>query len=772
MAQDMLKHAIDTLIYGNNATPFEILGIHTCGEDGDDVIIRTFQPFAQAVVAIEKPSGIPHPMRQVHEAGLFETRIAQAKPFAYRLRMTDDKGHEWETDDPYRFKPSIPDFDAHVFAEGTGYRSYSFMGAHLETREGVSGVNFCIWAPNALRVSITGAFNRWSGLHTPMQKRDDSGLWSLFVPGLQTGDLYKFEVKGPCDFIMQKADPYAFAAEIRPQTASQVWDPTGYTWQDGAWLKKRADTDWLKKPISVYEAHLGSWRRVPEENNRWLTYREMAEQLVPYVKEMGFTHIELMPVTEHPFDGSWGYQSIGYFAPTSRFGTPDDLKFFIDECHRYDIGVILDWVPAHFPKDGHGLGYFDGTHLYEHADPRKGEHMDWGTLIFNYGRNEVRAFLLSSAIFWAEVYHIDGIRVDAVASMLYLNYSREEGQWIPNEYGGNENLEAVSFLKKFNELVHQEFPGFLTFAEESTAWPMVSRPTYLGGLGFDLKWNMGWMNDMLEYIEKEAVFRKYHHNSITFSLLYAFTENFILPFSHDEVVHGKRSMLDKMPGDLWQKFANLRCLYTYMYAHPGKKLLFMGDEIGQWNEWDCHHSLQWDLLQHDAHRKLKQCVQDLNKVYLENPALYEVDFNWEGFQWIDFHDADQSVISFVRRAEQPEDSVICVFNFTPVPREGYRVGVPLKRMYEQIFNSDSEYYGGSNLGNVEVPADPIPWQDQEQSILLTVPPLAGIIMKPVKLPAAIKAIRKPIKETTPEKAPDTAPEPAKNGKNKPKNKKK
>jgi 1,4-alpha-glucan branching enzyme len=731
MQNDKLtQHIINTLVYGNNAQPMDFLGIHTCGNKQQDVVIRTYQPHAQAVAAIEQPSGTPHPMRQVHEAGIFETLVADTRPFAYRLRMTDHHGHEWESDDPYRFPLQFSDFDMHVFSEGSGYRAYKYMGAHVKTVEGCPGVLFCVWAPNALRVSVIGAFNHWHGLSHPMQKRGDNGLWELFIPGLQKGDLYKFELKGPNDYVVQKSDPYAFAGELRPKTASMVWENRDYNWQDAAWMDHRQQTDWFTQPMSVYEVHPGSWQRVPEEDNRWLTYHEMAEKLVPYVKEMGFTHIELLPITEHPFDGSWGYQSIGYYAPTSRFGSPDELKHFIDVCHQAHIGVILDWVPAHFPKDGHGLSFFDGTHLYEHADPRRGEHTDWGTLIFNYGRNEVRTFLLSSAMFWADEYHIDGIRVDAVASMLYLDYSRKDGEWIPNQYGGNENLEAVDFIRRFNELIHGEYPGFLTFAEESTAWPMVSRPTYLGGLGFDLKWNMGWMNDTLEYISKEPVFRKYHHNNITFSLLYAFNENFILPFSHDEVVHGKRSMLDKMPGDLWQKFANLRLLYAFMFAHPGKKLLFMGAEIGQWNEWDCHQSLPWDLLQHDFHGRLRKCLMDLNRVYRKTPALYQVDFSWEGFEWVDFHDAEQSVVTFVRKGGKKKDIVLCAFNFTPVPREGYRVGVPVKGLYEQIFNSDSEYYGGSNMGNVRVPADPIPWQHCKQSVLLTLPPLGAVYMQP------------------------------------------
>jgi 1,4-alpha-glucan branching enzyme len=518
---------------------------------------------------------------------------------------------------------------------------------------------------------------------------------------------------------------------LRPNSASRVWDVRRYAWNDAAWLDRRRQTNWLEQPISVYEVHLGSWRRVPEAGNRWLTYRELADELVPYVQEMGFTHIELLPVCEHPFDGSWGYQTVGYYAPTSRHGMPDDFAAFVDRCHQAGIGVLLDWVPAHFPRDDHGLGYFDGTHLYEHSDPRKGQHCDWGTLIFNYGRNEVRAFLLSNALYWADVFHIDGLRVDAVASMLYLDYSRKEGEWIPNQFGGRENLEAVDFLKRFNEIVHAEYPGFLTFAEESTAWPMVSRPTYLGGLGFDFKWNMGWMHDILEYFSKDPIFRKYHHNHITFSLLYAFTENFILPFSHDEVTHGKGSMLGKMPGDDWQKFATLRLLYAFMFAHPGKNLLFMGSEFGQWSEWDHDQSISWDLLQYEPHYKLHALVRELNHLNNRLPALHQVDFSWEGFQWIDFHDTQQSVVSFLRRGRTPADALVCVFNFTPTPREGYRIGVPGPAPLEVVLNTDADVFGGSNVGHVPlVRTEPTPWQGQPCSVVLTLPPLGALYLRP------------------------------------------
>jgi 1,4-alpha-glucan branching enzyme len=560
----------------------------------------------------------------------------------------------------------------------------------------------------------------------------NSGVWELFVPGVKEGDQYKFEIKGQQGFWAQKADPYAFAAEVRPRTASVVFDLGRYQWNDAAWIDQRTQTKWHEKPVSVYEVHLGSWKRNVEQGNRWLTYRELAEQLIPYVKEMGYTHIELMPIAEHPFDGSWGYQTGGYFAPTSRFGSPDDFRFFVDRCHQAGLGVILDWVPAHFPKDAHGLGYFDGTHLYEHADPRKGEHMDWGTLIFNYGRNEVSGFLLSNAIFWAHEYHIDGLRVDAVASMLYLDYSREAGQWVPNCYGGRENLEAIEFLKHFNSMVHAECPGFLTFAEESTAFPQVSHPVDLGGLGFDFKWNMGWMNDTLKYFSKDPVHRKYHQGDLTFSMIYAFTENFILPFSHDEVVHGKASLLDKMPGDFWQKFANQRLLFAYMFAHPGKKLLFMGCEIGQWREWDATTSLDWNLLAYDPHRKLKALVAKLNGLYTGEAALYDIESSWEGFDWIDFHDAQSSVVSFLRKGRDPQEIIVCILNLTPTPRPGYRIGLPEAGDWKVILNTDASVYGGSNAGPKEADvydAHHLPWHGKGFSIQLDLPPLGALMLK-------------------------------------------
>ncbi len=728
------QSVMDAIAGGYYSTPFDVLGIHAVPIAGKPALaVRTFQPQAARVEVVR--GGSRREMRRVHPEGLFEAVFpGESEFFSYRLLVTLPDGLRYEIDDPYRFPPVLSDFDLHLLGEGNHFRLYRKLGAHLIEHHGVRGVSFAVWAPNAERVSVIGAFNQWDGRRHPMRPRGGSGLWEIFIPELQQGELYKFEIKTRyMGYMAVKSDPCAFFAEMRPKTASVVWDLNRYHWRDHEWMLQRRHRQNLDAPIAIYEVQLGSWKRLPdpEHGQRWLTYRELAEQLVPYVKQMGYTHIELMPITEYPYDGSWGYQTTGYFAPTSRYGTPDDFRHFIDTAHQAGLGVILDWVPSHFPKDGHGLSFFDGTHLYEHADLRKGEHQDWGSLIYNYGRNEVRAFLLSSALFWLYHYHIDGLRVDAVASMLYLDYSRKEGEWIPNEFGGRENLEAVSFLKRFNELTHHEYPDVLTFAEESTAWPAVSRPTYLGGLGFDLKWNMGWMNDTLEYISKDPIHRRYHQNNLTFSLLYAFTENFVLPLSHDEVVHGKGALLSKMPGDYWQKFANLRLLYGYMYAHPGKKLLFMGGEIGQWNEWNAHAEIEWLLLYFDSHRQIQEYVKALNHLYVAQPALHQVDFSWEGFQWIDFHDVDNSIVSFFRRARDPNDLVVVLANFTPVPREGYRVGVPKPGFYREILNSDAACFGGSNLGNRGgLPSDPLPWQGQPHSILVTVPPLAVVYFKP------------------------------------------
>ena len=625
----------------------------------------------------------------------------------------------------------LSDFDQYLMGEGSHERLYEKMGSHLVEMEGKRGVHFAVWAPNARQVYLMGDFNSWHDESHPLTS-SNSGIWTLFVPELVENTVYKYRVLSQSGESFEKADPYGFAMELRPSTASVVADINRYKWSDGDWINRRAEKQTLDRPISIYEVHLSSWRKVPDEKwgSRYLTYRELAEELIPYVVKMGFTHIELLPIAEHPFDASWGYQVLGFYAPTSRFGTPEDLMYFIDQCHQHQLGVILDWVPAHFPKDGAGLNFFDGTHLYAHTDPRQGEHQDWGTMIFNYGRNEVRAFLVSNALFWLDKYHFDGLRVDAVASMLYLDYSREEGQWLPNQYGGRENLEAISFLRKMNEVVHGVFPGVLTMAEESTAWPMVSRPTYTGGLGFSLKWNMGWMHDTLGYMSKDPIHRKYHQNDMTFGLLYAFNENFILPLSHDEVVHGKGSLLSKMAGDEWQKFANLRAFYGFMWAHPGKKLLFMGSEFGQWQEWNFETSLEWDVLDAPNHHGVQHFVQDLNQLYQKEPALHENDFEQSGFEWIDASDTENSVLSFIRKAESSDEFLIIVSNFTPVPWDAYRIGVPRQGYYKEIFNSDSDNYWGSNMGNQGGQAtESIPMHGYPQSLSLILPPLATIMLK-------------------------------------------
>ncbi len=625
----------------------------------------------------------------------------------------------------------LSDYDLHLFAEGSHDRIYDRLGAHVREVNGISGTNFSVWAPNAREVHVLGDFNDWRWGSTPLASRGSTGIWEAFVPKVAKGALYKYGIQSQYQgYRTEKSDPYASACELRPRTASKVWPLDGYTWKDAEWMSKRVSHNGLKSPISIYELHLGSWVRVPQEGNRWLTYKELADKLSAYVTKMGFTHVELLPIAEHPFDGSWGYQALGYFAPTSRYGSPQDFMAFVDTLHRNGIGVILDWVPAHFPTDAHGLAYFDGTNLYEHADPRKGQHQDWGTLIFNYGRREVSNFLISNALFWLDKYHIDGLRVDAVASMLYLDYSRKEGEWVANEYGGRENLEAMSFLRRLNERVYSSYPDSIMIAEESTAWPMVSRPTYIGGLGFGLKWDMGWMHDTLNYITKPPIHRKYHQNDLTFRMLYAFTENFILPLSHDEVVHGKGSLLSKMPGDDWQRFANLRMLFGYMYTQPGKKLLFMGCEFGQWQEWNHDESLQWHLLEEPFHAGIQRWVHDLNRVYREQSALHQRDVDSAGFGWVDCCDADQSTLSYIRFGDDRSQPILVVCNFTPVPRHEYRVGVPEPGYWEELANSDAAHYGGGNIGNFGgAMAQPISMHGYQQSLSLTLPPLGVILIK-------------------------------------------
>jgi 1,4-alpha-glucan branching enzyme len=723
---------IRRIIRGEHSDPFHILGAHPVEVEGNPALaIRAFLPDTAETWVKRNADQVP--LRRIHPEGFFEALFpGESQAFPYRLRARSTTGHEWEFDDPYRFPPVLTDFDLHLLSEGTHYDAYEKLGAHVREIEGVGGVVFDVWAPNAQRVSVVGDFNHWDGRRHPMRVRGSSGIWEIFLPGLGEGEVYKFEIKSrESGSLVLKADPFAFYSELRPKTASIVHDIHRYQWHDEAWMAERAERQSLSSPISTYEVHLGSWLRASERGNQMLNYRELAERLVEYAKKLGFTHLELLPVMEHPLDESWGYQTTGYFAPTSRHGTPEDFMYFVDYCHQHGMGVILDWVPAHFPGDAHGLAHFDGSFLYDHADPRRGEHQDWGTRVFNYARTEVRSFLWNSALFWLDKYHADGLRVDAVASMLYLDYSRKPGEWVPNRYGGNEDLEAIDFVKRFNEIVHQEHPGVLTIAEESTAWPGVSRPTYLGGLGFSLKWNMGWMHDTLLYFSKDPVHRRFHHNNLTFSLLYAFTENFVLVLSHDEVVHGKRSLLSKMPGDTWRQFANLRALYAFLYAHPGKKLLFMGGEFGQWIEWKANQSLDWNLLDFEPHRKVQRLVADLNRLYRAEPALHEVDFEHSGFEWVDFHDADQSVIIFLRRARSHEEHVVVACNFTPVPRFGYRVGVPEARVYRELLNTDGSEYGGSGITNGPgAQAIDQPWHNQPYSLELTLPPLGVSILKP------------------------------------------
>ncbi len=723
------REDIAALVGGDHGNPFAVLGPHA-GPAG--VEVRAFLPGALGV-AIVTEGAPPRPMARVHGDGFWEGALPVPAP-RYRLRVDYPLGHTVEIEDPYRFPPTLSDFDLHLLGEGTHYRLYDRLGAHPVTLDGVAGMRFAVWAPNARRVSVVGDWNDWDGRRHPMRLHPGNGVWELFLPGIAEGARYKFEVHARSgEPLALKADPLAFAFEPdTPRTAAVVCDLAGHSWRDADWMGERKHTPWVERPMSVYEVHLGSWRRVPGEGDRFLTYREAAEQLADYAADLGFTHVELLPVTEHPFYGSWGYQTIGYYAPTRRYGTPKDFMGFVDHLHRRGIGVIVDWVPAHFPKDAHGLSYFDGTHLYEHADPLLREHPDWGTRVFNLGRREVANFLIANALFWLERYHVDGLRVDAVASLLYRDYSRRPGEWIPNEHGGREDLDAIAFLRRLNEVLYASHPGALTIAEESTAWPMVSRPTWLGGLGFGFKWNMGWMHDMLEYLRNEPVHRKFHHNQVTFGLLYAWSENFVLPLSHDEVVHGKGSLLGKMPGDEWQRFANLRLLYGLQWAYPGKKLLFMGGEIAQRAEWDHDRSLDWHLLgMGPHHRGVQSLVRDLNRLYRATPALWELDAAPEGFQWMDCDDAEQSVVSFCRFSRERRSVALCVVNFTPVPRDGYRVGVPRPGFYREALNTDSRFYGGSDLGNGGgVASEPVSWHGQPYSVSLRLPPLSAVWLIP------------------------------------------
>ncbi|MBY0473789.1 MAG: 1,4-alpha-glucan branching protein GlgB [Nitrosomonas sp.] len=724
------NYLLHALLNAKLHDPYAYLGLH---REHNQVLVRVFRAF-DAQVWIKTSIGY-EPMQCVHPEGVFEWRGESMPTMPYRLRIEgkDSKHAVYEAYDPYAFMPQISDHDLYLFNQGKLWQAYRMLGTQPAKNAGVDGMRFAVWAPNAERVSVVGDFNRWDGRIHPMKVHHASGVWELFIPELPSNIHYKFEIRNrDSGEILVKTDPFAQQYELRPNTAALIPVHNAYHWQDTTWMSRRSDWDWLHAPLNILEIHAGSWKRHPD--GRFYTYRELATHLLPYVAEMGYTHIELMPVSEHPLDESWGYQTTGYFAVTSRFGSPDDFRFFVDTCHQAGIGVILDWVPAHFPQDTFALARFDGTALYEHEDPRLGFHQDWGTYIFNYGRNEVKSFLLSSAHYWLSEFHLDGLRVDAVASMLYLDYSRKDGEWLPNRYGGRENLEAIDFIRELNIMVHGEFPGALTLAEESTAWPGVSRPTYVGGLGFSMKWNMGWMHDTLSYMQQNPIHRRYHHEQLTFSQLYAYTENFVLPFSHDEVVHGKGSLWSKMPGDSWQKFANVRLLLVYQMTCPGKKLNFMGNEFAQQREWRVSHELDWYLLEQQPHAGVQAAVRDLNHCYQNTPALHQLDFTAEGFHWIDCQDADQSIIAYLRRAID-ETFVLIILNFTPVPRTGYRIGVPAAGAYQEIFNSDSTYYGGSNVGNLgNIDSTPIPWMGFANSMAITLPPLAGVIFSWKELP--------------------------------------
>ena len=723
-----MNKELERIQQGKHHDPFQVLGLQY--DTKNNPLVRIFLPYAEKVELM----GIGD-MQRVPDSDFFELALSDKKQVAKYLSTHgklrwQQKGVDTlrETIPAYSFEPQIAEIDMHLFSEGKHHHAYRFLGAHLKTIDGIEGCLFSLWAPNLQRVSVVGDFNQWDGRCHPMRSRGGSGIWELFIPSLEVNDSYKYELLTQQGDLLVKTDPYAQSMALRPGTTSHIAGNNQYQWQDTSWLEKRAEFDWQHQPISVYELHAGSWQR--SDSNGFLNWRDLAKRLIPYIIELGYTHIELMPIAEHPLDMSWGYQVTGFFAPTARFGTPDDFRYFVDQCHQQNLGVFIDWVPAHFPKDAFALARFNGDALYEHADPRQGEHQDWGTLIFNYARNEVRNFLITNAVYWLDEFHIDGLRVDAVASMLYLDYSRNDGEWLPNAYGGRENLDAMNFLREMNTTVHGLHAGVLTMAEESTAWPMVSRPVELGGLGFSMKWNMGWMNDNLSYIENDPVHRQYHHDQLTFSQLYSYSENFMLPLSHDEVVHGKNSLINKMPGDHWQKFANLRLFYAWQYAHPGKKLLFMGCEIAQWEEWNETRSLDWALLATDTHQGIKKVISDLNTLYKNESALHQLDFSSEGFQWIDCHDSSQSVLSFLRWNKDRSEHVVCILNFTPLVRENYRLGVPASNNYQEILNTDSEYYAGSNCGNSnQIITEGTAWSGFDYSINIILPPLGALFLK-------------------------------------------
>ena len=725
------------VIQGDHYDPFAVLGVHQLNVSA--LVIRTFQPHADSVDLLFEGKEIE--MKKIDAAGLYEVQVNRNSlvdqdlhPFSYQFRITYKDGTVHTRNDPYRFLPQLDKKDSYLFNFGTNYQLYEHLGSHLTVVNDVRGTVFRVWAPSAKRVSVIGHFNGWDGRIHALRSLGNSGIWELFLPGIEENELYKFEIKTQKDDILVKSDPFQFYGEYRPNTSSIIRNLDGYEWGDHEWQGQKREVSPYDRPLSIYEMHPGSWQRDPAEPERFFSFRELAAKAIPHIKQLGFTHVELLPVMEHPLDESWGYQVTGPFSLSSRYGTPEDFMYFVDQCHQNDIGVILDWVPAHFPKDQHSLAHFDGTALFEHEDPRKGAHPEWGTFIYNYGRKEVSNYLISNALFWLDKYHIDGLRVDAVSSMLYLDYSRKDGEWEPNYYGGRENLEAIEFMRHLNSIVYEKFPNTLMIAEESTSYYGVSKPTNVGGLGFGFKWNMGWMNDTLSYFSKDPLYRRFHHNNLTFSLMYAFSENFILPLSHDEVVHGKCSLINKMPGDIWQKFANLRLLYTLMWCHPGKKLLFMGGEFGQFDEWYCKKSLDWHLLEENSlHAQLLHCIGELNRFYLDSPPLWENDFDHLGFQWLDFEDRENSIISFARFGKNQDDHILCVLNFTPQTLYEYKVGLVSDCSYEVVFCSDDRQYGGSGVTESGIYANIAePFAQAAHHTLLTVPPLAGLILRPTE----------------------------------------
>ncbi len=727
MPKSIHPDTLQALVTGEMGAPSSVLGRH---RQDAGVSIRALRPWAKRVTLVNESTDERISMKKCHDDGFFIAELDSTwadAPYRFEAYTVDGGSETWS--DPYIYPPLLSDYDIYLFSQGSHRDIYQKLGARQREINGVAGINFAVWAPNCYKVALVGDFNRWDERSHVLENNSESGIWEIFVPGLAEGARYKYKIRSHNQgYRGEKADPYGYWSELRPQTASIVYDIEQYEWDDSVWMTARAQSDPLSQPMNIYELHLGSWRR--KDKDEYLNYRELADELVPYLVDMGYTHLELLPVAEHPLDASWGYQVTGYFAPTSRYGAPADFMHLIDRCHQSDIAVILDWVPAHFPKDGHGLNYFDGTHLYSHEDPLQGEHPDWGTMIFNYARSEVRSFLLSNALFWLKKYHIDGLRVDAVSSMIYLNFSREDGDWRPNEYGSHENLAALAFLREFNEIVHAEAPGAITIAEESTSWPMVSRPTYIGGLGFTLKWNMGWMHDTLNFMAREPVHRRYHHHQITFALLYAFSENFVLPLSHDEVVHMKGSLIGKLPGDYWRKFAGMRLLFGYQYTQVGKVLNFMGNEFAQFAEWSEERSLDWRLLDYEKHAQMQSYVRDLNHLYREQPSLWQLDFSPDGFRWIEANDADYSVYSYIRYAQDSSDFLVVVLNCTPVAREDYRIGVPQPGYYRELLNSDASCYGGGDVGNAGgAHSDDFSTHGLPYSINLRLPPLAILILK-------------------------------------------